>query len=186
MNKSSFCLFASPAVNIFSNDADPIRLDHRKRDYLVRPSGQNPRHYQVYSVEKVTGFVQGTAKEKTYAPFDMFSAAHSDVPVYYSRLRHSPVNSGLDVYLSFTYPRGPNSIKQRSFPQKFSVPTPVCRRGFRQGISPSLPAPLPNWRHLIISRRPQTIFFRPLEKISCGGCSPICHSTTYPWHPPKT
>jgi type VI secretion system protein ImpG len=133
VNKSSFCLFASPAVNIFSNDADPIRLDHRKRDYLVRPSGQNPRHYQVYSVEKVTGFVQGTAKEKTYAPFDMFSAAHSDVPVYYSRLRHSPVNSGLDVYLSFTYPPGAELNKTEIISAKIQCTNASLPEGLQTG-----------------------------------------------------
>ena len=133
VNKSSFCLFASPAVNIFSNDADPIRLDHRKRDYLVRPSGQNPRHYQVYSVDKVTGFVQGTAKEKTYAPFDMFSAAHSDVPVYYSRLRHSPVNSGLDVYLSFTYPPGAELNKTEIISAKIQCTNASLPEGLQTG-----------------------------------------------------
>jgi type VI secretion system protein ImpG len=133
IHKSSFSLCASPAVNIFSNEADPIRLDHRRRDYLVRPSGQNTRHYQVYSVEKVTGFVQGTAKEKTYSPFDMFSAAHSTDPVYYSRLRHSPVNSGLDVYLSFTYPPGAGLNKTEIISPKIQCTNANLPEGLQTG-----------------------------------------------------
>ena len=133
IHKSSFSLCASPAVNIFHNEADPIRLDHRRRDYLVRPSGQNTRHYQVYSVEKVTGFVQGTAKEKTYSPFDMFSSAHSADSVYYSRLRHSPVNSGLDVYLSFSYPPGAGLNKTEIISPKIQCTNANLPEGLQTG-----------------------------------------------------
>jgi len=55
IRKESFMLHVTPVVNIFSHEADPIRLDHRKTDYLVRPAGANVDHYQVYSVENVVG-----------------------------------------------------------------------------------------------------------------------------------
>ncbi|MGW8179851.1 MAG: type VI secretion system baseplate subunit TssF, partial [bacterium] len=58
----NFLLAATPAINVFPHDADPIRLDHRRTRYLVRPTGANPSHHQVYSVEKVVGYIQGTAK----------------------------------------------------------------------------------------------------------------------------
>lgn len=101
---SDFVFAAAPAINIFPHEADPIRLDHRKTDYVVRPSGSNSGHYQIYALEKVTGFVQGTAEEVTYLPFDMFSYKQVSSPVYYSKLRRSPVQSGFDVFLSFAYP----------------------------------------------------------------------------------
>jgi len=101
---SNFVLGATPAINIFSHEADPIRLDHRKTDYEVRPSGSNANHYQVYSVDKVIGFVQGGAKEKTYVPFNLFSSKEAEQPVYYTKLRRSPIGSGFNVLLSFAYP----------------------------------------------------------------------------------
>jgi len=101
---SNFVLAASPAINIFSHEGDPFRLDHRKTDYLVRPSGSNTAHYQVYALEKVTGFVQGTAEERTYVPFDMFSSKQISQPVYYAKLRRSLIQAGFDVFLSFAYP----------------------------------------------------------------------------------
>jgi type VI secretion system protein ImpG len=61
IKKENFVLYATPAVNIFPHEADPIRLDHRKTEYLVRPSGANLTHYQVYALEEVVGLVQGTA-----------------------------------------------------------------------------------------------------------------------------
>jgi type VI secretion system protein ImpG len=43
IKKENFLLSAAPAINIFPHETDPIRLDHRKTEYLVRPSGANAR-----------------------------------------------------------------------------------------------------------------------------------------------
>jgi len=104
VRKESFTLYATPVVNIFSHDADPIRLDHRKTDYLVRPAGSNVDHYQVYSIENVTGYVQGTAEERTYIPFDLFQRKQGDFSVYHGKVRKSPIAETVDVFLSVAYP----------------------------------------------------------------------------------
>ena len=100
----NFVLFATPVINIFPYDADPIRLDHRKTEYRVRPASQKDDHYQVYSVEKVIAFVQGTAEERVYIPFELFSQDSNGAPVYHVNIRNSPVRAGFDMYLSVVYP----------------------------------------------------------------------------------
>ncbi len=97
-------LFATPVINIFPYDADPIRLDHRRAEYRVRPSGQKDAHYQVYSVENVVGFVQGTAEERVYVPFELFRPDPQGVPVYHVKVRNAPARLGFDVYLTVAYP----------------------------------------------------------------------------------
>jgi type VI secretion system protein ImpG len=104
IKKEHFVLFATPAINVFPFDADPIRLDHKKTEYLVRPSGANAEHYQVYSVDHVTGFVQGTAEERTFAPFEAFDTKPQLGPVYHVTHRLSPIKPGFDVFLSVAYP----------------------------------------------------------------------------------
>jgi len=106
IRKDNFSLFVTPAVNIFPHEADPILLDHRKTHYLIRPTGANPGHYQVYSVEKVVGFAQGTAEEKTYVPFQLFNPDPQSNPAFHVSLRQSPLGKGLDFYLSVAYPPG--------------------------------------------------------------------------------
>lgn len=101
---SDFVLAASPAANIFPHEADPIRLDHRKTEYRIRPYGSNSAHFQVYQLDNVVGFVRGSAEKKNYLPFDMFSARHASGPIYYTKLRRTPMQSGFDVFLSFAYP----------------------------------------------------------------------------------
>jgi type VI secretion system protein ImpG len=104
VRKESFALYATPVVNIFPHEADPIRLDHRKTDYLVRPAGSNVDHYQVYSLENVVGYVQGTAEERSYLPFDLFQREQRDFSVYHVKRRKAPIAEGIDVFLSVAYP----------------------------------------------------------------------------------
>jgi type VI secretion system protein ImpG len=101
---ADFVLGATPVINIFPFDADPIRLDHRRTEYRVRPSGKKDAHYQVYAVENVIGFVQGTAEERVYTPFELFNPDPNGAPVYHIKIRNSPVRPGFDVYLSVAYP----------------------------------------------------------------------------------
>jgi type VI secretion system protein ImpG len=100
----NFVLSATPAVNIFPHDAEPIRLDHRRTEYLVRPTGGNFEHFQVHSVEKVTGFVQGTAEERKYQSFDFFNPDVQSHPVYRTIHRRSPLGDWLEIWLAVAYP----------------------------------------------------------------------------------
>ncbi len=106
IRKDHFVLFATPVTNLFPHEADPINLDHQNTHYLVRPSGSNPSHYQVYSVERVVGFVQGTAEERTYIPFEVFNPDPQSNPSYHITVRQSPIRFGIDNYLSVAYPHG--------------------------------------------------------------------------------
>ncbi len=106
IRKENFALAATPAINLFPHDADPIRLDHRKSEYLVRPAGSNDRNYQAYAVDSVTGYIQGTAQERSYRPFEMFSPNPEADPTFHVNIRQSPVRQGFDFYLSVAYPPG--------------------------------------------------------------------------------
>ncbi|MCP4694698.1 MAG: type VI secretion system baseplate subunit TssF [Desulfobacterales bacterium] len=121
----NFILAASPAINLFPRDADPIRLDHRRAEYRVRPAGGNPEHFQVYSVEKVVGLVHGSAREKIYQPFDFFTPDDRSAPVYNVKMKKAAVRPGYDVNLSVAYSEdaGPPA------PETLSIQL-LCTNGF--------------------------------------------------------
>ncbi|MBW2109150.1 MAG: type VI secretion system baseplate subunit TssF [Deltaproteobacteria bacterium] len=116
IGKEHFVLAATPAVNIFPYDADPIRLDHRLAEYPIRPAGAAGHQYQVYALESVTGFVQGTAEERAYVPFEIFNPNPESTPVYHVKLRKSPIEGSYKVFLSVAYPKqaGPPSSETLS------------------------------------------------------------------------
>ncbi len=106
VTRDNFALFAVPAVNIFAHDADPVSMDNRKDRYLVRPCGDDPSHFQVFSVDCLTGFMRGTARRREYAPFELFHSAGGNAPAFHTSLQRSPVRAGYDVYLTVSYPQG--------------------------------------------------------------------------------
>ena len=98
---SSFLLNVAPSINLFEQDAQPIRLDHRYPEYRVAPSarGQNTH---VYSVDQVLGYRQN-GQEVEYAPFTWFKQGQ---PGYSLRYRPSPLERDVDCYLSVPYQAG--------------------------------------------------------------------------------
>lgn len=105
INKESFKLFATPVINLFPFESDPIRVDHRQSEYLIRPSTHQVEHYQVYSIEEVIGHIHGTAQERTYSHFNCFSPDNKEQPIYQISLKNSPVRPGADSYLQVSYPK---------------------------------------------------------------------------------
>lgn len=106
IRKESFHLFATPVINLFPFESDPIRVDHRQSEYLIRPSSHHTDHYQVYSIDEVIGHVQGTAQQRTYSHFNCFAPDNRQTPVYQISLKKSPVRPGADSYLQISYPQG--------------------------------------------------------------------------------
>lgn len=109
-------LFCTPIVNLFEHPADGIRVDHTRTQYRVRPStaGAEPTHYEIYSVNKVVGLVQGEATRREYPPlyaFQHIGHAAQDAIYYQTRLLEAVVGEGTDTYISFM-----------SADQKFAVP----------------------------------------------------------------
>ena len=102
-------LFATPVLNLFRVEAEPAILDHRTEKIHVRPPTNRRGHLQVYSVEKVTGFTQGTVQKKEYVPIELFNRAQEGGSAYQITRSRSPVDDALEVYLSFPYsPKEPD------------------------------------------------------------------------------
>ena len=97
----NFVLFVSPAVNVFTHEADPVVVDHHQTEHRIRPTGGS---YQVYSIDSVTGFVQGSVEQREYVPFALFGQKEDEMPVYNVTWKKSLIDQSSDVFLSLTYP----------------------------------------------------------------------------------
>lgn len=106
VKNESFVLFATPAVNLFSHDAVPVQLDHRRERYLVRPEALPSDHAQIFSVDSVTGLTSGRQQQREYLSFERFRKVTAEQPAYHTTTTASPINRGFDVHLSVAYPKG--------------------------------------------------------------------------------
>lgn len=104
-------LHCTPIINLFEHDADPLRLDHRQTEYRVRPHSDQPRFFEVYSVDRVRGALQGLGRDRVFTEFESFRHAEQGAglaeddaeTVGYYRLRLTPsvVGRGVEHYISF-------------------------------------------------------------------------------------
>lgn len=114
VSKDDFCLFATPAINLFEKEAEPFLLDHKCTEYKVFPSGDRVGQYQVYSIDKVTGYPQGTLEERTYKPFHMFNPQASELPVYSVHHRYSSISDKNEMLISVAYPDSSATINKET------------------------------------------------------------------------
>jgi type VI secretion system protein ImpG len=98
-------LSATPAVNVFPHGAEPILLDHRRPHYRIRPSDMQAANYQVYAVTSVTGFAQGSVRQKKYVPFEMFQAATPDEASYTITRHQSALSETIEQSIAVVYPK---------------------------------------------------------------------------------
>jgi type VI secretion system protein ImpG len=98
---ANLLLHCAPAVNLFAHEADPIRLDQTRTEYKIRPSGENSFHYEIFTVDKVSGVVKGVGKSREYRPLFRFTRpAGGEAMFYRARLQPSVTDDGNDVFLT--------------------------------------------------------------------------------------
>lgn len=64
----------SPIVNLYAQEAEPIRLTHEKTEYHVIPDSRRPLANEIYSIDQVTAVSQDH-REVNYHPFYSFKHA---------------------------------------------------------------------------------------------------------------
>jgi len=111
VDRESVQLHCTPAVNLFTHEADPIDLNGRQTEYRVRPSTRQPRCFEVFSVDSVEGWLdegQGRLRgaPRPYTPFESFEhqieRERERTALYYRvRVRESLRDDGFDHAISF-------------------------------------------------------------------------------------
>ena len=63
LNPANFKLGCTPAINLFRQAAEPVRLTHQRESYAVIPDSRKPRAFEVISVDSVTRVEKVGARE---------------------------------------------------------------------------------------------------------------------------
>ena len=130
-------LHCTPIVNLLARDGDPIRLDHRKTSYLLRPADPEPNHLEVYSVDRVRGLAHGSMERREYLPFYSFrhGMAPGDPRAVYYQLRRVPAiaKPNSDVYLSFVTAEERGQLPET---ETISIELTCTNRRLPEGLKP--------------------------------------------------
>lgn len=100
MNENSFMLGVTPAVNLFTQDAHPLRIDHKQPEYRIQPADQGLRHrLRIHSVLSV-GAYAGSGNGKPLRPFHTIYQRDS----YNLRIRQASNDPrGYEHFISLPY-----------------------------------------------------------------------------------
>ncbi len=69
IDRASFGLNCSPAINLFPKRADRIHLSGREHEYHVMPDRTRPMDFEVWSVNGIKGYGSSTDPEQEFHPF---------------------------------------------------------------------------------------------------------------------
>lgn len=111
VDRNTFQLNASPAINLFQRIAEPIRVDQRRPDYPVIPDIRRQEATEIFSVDRVTATPAGeTDAAVEFKPFysirhHLGEGAGEERKVFWHlkrRLSGKKGDAGTDLFLSFT------------------------------------------------------------------------------------
>jgi type VI secretion system protein ImpG len=74
----SFALFCTPAVNLFTREADRIHLTDGHFEHQVVPDRTRPLDFEVYQVRSVTGIGANSQEVREFAPFYLARDAEAE------------------------------------------------------------------------------------------------------------
>lgn len=109
VSRDTFCLHATPVINIFKRSAEPLHLDHRRSEYRIIPDLRRDGSTEVYRIERVTSSAIGRDRETVYRPFYSMNHHADDAGRpggrAYWHARRQPSgkegDDGTDLYISF-------------------------------------------------------------------------------------
>ena len=107
IDSNTFCLYATPAVNLFKQMAMPVRIEHKRTQYPIFHDVSTKNTTEVFSIDEVIGVTGAEEDDIVYQPF--YSLSHygqnGDPEAYWHVQRRPSMrkgDKGLDVFLSFT------------------------------------------------------------------------------------
>jgi len=122
INAATFALFCTPIINLFSQVAEPINLDHTQQEYLVTPDSRNPNGMEVYSIDRVS---TSSSDGEIATHFPIYGTNHDanneEHPVFWHAMRRSSSladftdDNGTDVFISLVDAQfNPNNVDDRT------------------------------------------------------------------------
>ena len=109
IDHTAFALNCTPVINLFEQQAEPIRLDHTQSEYQIIPDARRRRSLEVYSIDEVKA-TNSDGAQTEYLPFYGIKHSYQDqnIDTFWHAQRvdasiaDSPDREGTEVYLSFT------------------------------------------------------------------------------------
>lgn len=118
LSQDSLRLYCTPAVNLFTHDADPVCMDGNTSQYPLQVSQQNPDHYDIFQVKSVSSKISESDdipgpgdKLRAWPEFEGLQhqleySRQREAVYWHHRTKISLSHSGLDHAIAFVHANG--------------------------------------------------------------------------------
>jgi type VI secretion system protein ImpG len=101
-------LYCTPAINLYSEDTEPVIVDHTKSEYRVNPDRQAAEYSSIYSISTVNSRDQSNGETNFYSPIHAMRHRKQDDRVFSTSHRTAGVDKRL-TYIALNSPPPFNS-----------------------------------------------------------------------------
>jgi len=109
IDRDTFRLHCTPALNLFEAPAVPITINPLGREALIRADGIDPRHTEVYEVLSVTSMGSVGGGRKELAPFTRQASTPKRESTFALRRTPSPHDGNVDTFLTLSAASDPRA-----------------------------------------------------------------------------
>lgn len=116
LRRDSLRLHCSPAINLFTHYAEPVRPDGRRVEYPLRASNRQPDAYDIFQISAVTSKVKSASDNpgsqiRVWPEFESFQhqveySRQREVVYWHHRTKTSLFHRGLDHTIAFIHADG--------------------------------------------------------------------------------
>ncbi|WP_449556577.1 type VI secretion system baseplate subunit TssF [Huaxiibacter chinensis] len=116
LRRDSLRLHCSPAINLFTHYAEPVRPDGRRVEYPLRASNRQPDAYDIFQISAVTSKVKSASDNpgsqiRIWPEFESFQhqveySRQREVVYWHHRTKTSLFHRGLDHTIAFIHADG--------------------------------------------------------------------------------
>ncbi|WP_449557326.1 type VI secretion system baseplate subunit TssF [Huaxiibacter chinensis] len=116
LRRDSMRLHCSPAINLFTHYAEPVRPDGRRVEYPLRASNRQPDAYDIFQISAVTSKVKSASDNpgsqiRNWPEFESFQhqveySRQREVVYWHHRTKTSLFHRGLDHTIAFIHADG--------------------------------------------------------------------------------
>lgn len=128
-------LYCTPIVNLFTTDAEPVRVTHRAAEYRVIADAKRPESVSVYDIRRVVGTPSGTGRHRAYAPFFSFPDGSDRQGPVFSETARVGARGTVETYVSVgAWGAGVEALQEETLtPEVRCTNGPLPREALREG-----------------------------------------------------
>lgn len=136
-------LFCTPVVNLFAQDANPLRVDHRASEHRVIADLRQPNSVEVYDVTRVSAEEDGTRQRHVYEPYLAFHRSELPRGRWFTTTQRTLVKGRPETFLTLggadVEDLRPETLSLELRCTNGSLPHERLREGMVRKLGPGLP-----------------------------------------------